>query len=363
MRRSSPSIKAFVVAATVAAVSGPLSALANDFSVGGQGRDLYALAQEDVVMQSEVIELVQQSSDLSEWAVHATYVFATTAETAQAIRLGFPENACPDDGDTDCGDVRFHGMRTTVDGVELPNELGSLSTESHESELGRVWVYDIEVPAGGQVTVEHRYRYSPSQSGNAALIDYVTTTGALWPEPIGSADFRVWFAHPVNWTYYPESWGEPTVIRRVPDEVSGTPTPFAFEWHFDAWVPEENLDLMYGSEWFESSRCSSVSQVMYRLELGSDPVSEARHLVEAGLTSSGARICRNLMYAIHGYTFEDGELGSALEEGACWFPELEDRPCWRRTPSTDYTPQLLGYDEHRYIEVMQAVETLLGGTD
>ena len=347
------------ICALVALVHAP--AYANDFSLGGSGADLYPREQTEVVMQSEVIELIedQEVNTDDSWSVIATYVFANRSTEEQALTLGFPEQGCPDDEWTDCGDPTFHGMQTTVDGIEVEHRLAEMPESDDDTieSLGRVWVYDVQVPAAGEITVVHRYRYHPSGSTNFELIDYITRTGALWSEPIGRAEFRVWFEHPVTWAYTPESWGAPEVVRQPADEESGVHSSFLMRWVHEDWVPSENLQIEYGSAWFEPvAQCPSVSGVMYHLEQDGEEETLTWLLSRQSLDPVSARRCRNLMYAEHGYAFTDAELAEELSVSDCWFADLELGMCWHREPSDAYSEALLGYDEHRYIELMQAVE-------
>lgn len=166
---------------------------ANDSAFRGAPADLFPQVQANEHMESEDILLVATHS---EWRVVAKYVFKTASKQRVPVQIGFPELRCWDDEYAPCfGDRRFRDMKTLVDGKPVPLTEGKLSKRAEwSSYLGTIWLFNVEFPPEGRVTIEHRYRVETGESSNGdRFMDYVIRTGSLWGGSIGHARFTVRF--------------------------------------------------------------------------------------------------------------------------------------------------------------------------
>ena len=244
-------------------------AYANDFSFGGDAADLKPIKETRLKMASEAIVIKEKARRKKAWtetywAITATYTFANPTEEAIEATFGFPEKRCDETGDCAAlGKERytFRDMKTSVDGKSVAMRVEEISPESEWStELGRVHMFDVAVPAGGSIEVVHRYEMG--QSGSSLGDDhlhYITKTGALWNGPIGKATFTI--------TLRERPWGfsfpAEYELKEYATSQSGKTTTLRFE--MTDWTPEEDLWLVRSSSRTEVGGCPSLAFNEYRL--------------------------------------------------------------------------------------------------
>ncbi|MEZ5584231.1 MAG: hypothetical protein R3F37_17105 [Candidatus Competibacteraceae bacterium] len=99
--------------------------MANDMAFGGAGADLVPLTENRVQMVSEDILIERrafggyQILGKGDWRVSAAYRFHNLTSESVDVQVGFPEPACPEDGD--CDFTGFTAMIITVRGDCQPS--------------------------------------------------------------------------------------------------------------------------------------------------------------------------------------------------------------------------------------------------
>ncbi|MEZ5584583.1 MAG: DUF4424 family protein [Candidatus Competibacteraceae bacterium] len=142
--------------------------MANDMAFGGAGADLVPLTENRVQMVSENIVIERLAPGGYEilgeggWRVSATYRFRNLTDEPVAVQIGFPEPACPEDGD--CDFTGFEAMTATVRGKPVELTIGAVETQHPWAEhIGRVHLFAISFAPNETVEVVHNYRHGLSE--------------------------------------------------------------------------------------------------------------------------------------------------------------------------------------------------------
>lgn len=295
----------------------PLSAHANDTSVGGTGVDLYSVKESAVRMKAEDITLTHHAGS---WKIVAEYTFENPTKEDVQLQVGFPEVGCPKDDEGDCHAKPFVGLETEVDGKPVKHRKGSLKqTERWAENLGTFWLFDVTFSANETTRIVHRYSMDAtvnSMGGVSAM--YVTRTGSTWAGPIGEATFR--FRVPPYATYLSanETLGAPKDPKFV-REGSSAYTEVVFR--KKNWVPSGDLDFQFATAFgqFPTPRLESDTLLQRAKGLGLEAADQCPWTGSFGqpppTTAAQAQSCRNLVYARWGFPFKTKALLDLYYEG------------------------------------------------
>jgi len=353
----------------------PLSASANDSSFGGEGADLAPLRETRVRMKSEDITLTLRD-DL--WHVEARYRFDNPTRRAVEIQMGFPERHCDPEGDCAEGAGRFLDLHTEVRGEQVEMRVGRVGRE-HEwaPRLGRVFLFDVRFAAREELEIVHRYRMPRSTFVETRdEVFYVTRTGALWAGPIERARFTVRTPYRPGRLAFPEEYQLQSFVERMD---AGEPmTELVFEQR--DWTPTRDLDLhlyeSYAVMGQPEVHCPDPTALDYYTRRLRERIDERerRRMREQlarintrfrSLDDAQRRICRNMVFAIHGYAFRSADLrrifyppphqtvdpfGYMSEEEA---REAEDAPVYTVVllqQNPEYSRSLVRPFENRYLQ-------------
>jgi hypothetical protein len=338
--RSSATASALSVALLLASPS-----RANDSTFGGAGADLVPLVQQQVSMQSEDIVLTAEGYD---WRVDATYVFLNAGPTAK-VQVGFPEYRC--EPDSDCTNVAFRGLETTVDGVRVVHRQGKLDrAHPWENFLGVVWLFDVEFPMGKEVRVEHRYRLSSGGNVDGDLFtSYVTRTGTGWAGPIGRAKFTVVLPPYTRVVRDPAAAG----LSAAPPRVVLEPTPHVeFVLAGRNWTPKGGLTFSFNASSVLSLEPLDIKAIAAEGWLPIQRCFPNRDPEEA-------QRCLNELYASKGYPFQNAALAKRYYGGDARFRSVvfADQRAWIRDPSpfAAFSPTWFSPQEAQDIKVWRAL--------
>ena len=132
------------------------------------------------------------------------------------------------------------------------------------------------------------------------------------------------------------------------------------------WTPKQDLNMTFGSAFLEYGSCPSLVQTTE----GSPEMEELRAQL-ASASAKTARICRNLPYARHGYTFKDAELNAHFYPTELSRPSAQVKDWPYRgyvdtsrgpfrvvtfAPSKAYSPSMLTKNETRWVKAIKEVE-------
>lgn len=335
-------------------------ARANDSSFGGQGSELLPLKETRVRMASE--DIVMELKD-GRWHVVATYHFENPTAEVVKLQMGFPELHCGGGGEDCVEDAGiFRDMKTTVRGREVVQRVGQVGPEQDwKPALGKVYLYDITFKPGEQVEVVHRYHHAASQSVDGPWLHYITRTGALWNGPIGRARFTV----RMGWRPWGAGFSSNFTLKSYqerPVDGGGGQTEVVFE--MEDWRPTRDLVIQF-SNGVTDFDCPGWS---FMRGYDTDKKGEEALREELrGVPRDMLRTCRNLPYAVHGYTFKDRTLNEFFYKplktgrGFVLYPddEAEDGETWTRfglRPNKLYQPSLLTTWEQRYVSMVKDEE-------
>lgn len=354
------------------------SAFANDAVFGGSGADLAPLEEKTLKMASEdiLIEEVGPKGKwiTSHWEIKATYVFENPSDTTKTTTFGFPEATC-DPEESPCNvrdekrDNTFYNMKTTVDGKKVKVKLGKVAADNKWApELGRVHLFEVKVPAKSKITVVHQYEMGMSGSFmQDTSLYYITRTGALWNGPIGSARFTIRVKDRPWGFHYPETYDLEAFTTRKDGKQFETEIVFAMK----DWTPTQDLALTLGSDYITHKKCPSILMHADALldEKGGIDLAYAKQTFE-DLSKEDLRMCRNIPYAHHGYTFKDKRLDEffypkSISEPATksnWSSlgqlglDKEKHRVVTFAKSANYSAEMLSKSELTYIKAIKAVE-------
>jgi hypothetical protein len=349
----------------------PALAHANDGTWGGSGSDLVPLKEKRIRMAAEdiVMEYVPVKKYGVRWQVTATYTFENPTDEAITVSMGFPETFC--DGESDCGSPdnkhTFWDMKTTVDGKPVKMKVGAVSAKEEKwaPELGRVHLFDVKFAPKAKVSVVHTYHhgYSGSSMGDSSLY-YITKTGSLWNGPIGKARFTVRMPERPWGLVYPKTYNLQSYTSRKQDKKVMTEIIFEQQ----NWTPTQDLDLYFGSPMTSgSSKFATSCPDVHESSVGEGikkPTLKAGEETFGGLSDEELRICRNLPFAHHGYTFKDEKLQKlfygpgALKVSGAYDNEEEPKDFVRINfqPNPFYDESMLSKDEQGYVKLIKLVE-------
>ncbi len=348
-------------------------ALANDSVFGGQGADLAPVKEDRLKMVSEDIVITEVGKKrkwaYAHWEIKATYTFENPTNEAITAQFGFPEHACDPEGDCNSRDGKkftFFRMKTTVNGKAAKMRVGTVSKKSTWApELGRVHLFDVTIPAGKKAKVVHKYEMGKSGTSMADdLVYYVTKTGALWNGPIQDARFTLRLKQ--------RPWGLsfPPGYELESFTTKGKRTEIVF--HQKNWTPTHDLTVLLGSDYSGWGPCPSILQTVDMFYDGKklDVAAATKEL--AKLSDADLRLCRNMPYAHHGYTFKDEALQkrfyamstpTSLEKfkGSGWAytgTALAEKGAVgvMFAPNKSYRASMLTAREKRWVKALKAVE-------
>lgn len=301
----------------------PGTARANDGAFGGKGAALLPIKQTVVRMRSEEIEIVQREEVARRgkalrysraFFVTARYRFENPSKSSVTLQLGFPETHC--EPGLECSSRvkgAFQNLRTLVRGVAVKHRIGRVS-KSHRwaPRLGRVYLYDVRFAPGEKVEILHTYRFDRSPDVEGETVYYVTRTGALWNGPIGRARFTI------RLPYRPYHLGFPKEFRLARYHERHYPKRNETEIVFEMrnWQPKGDLQLHLGNDQKTVANCPAVTSFISAMEQNkkSNESYVAREL--AKVKTDELRLCRNMIYALHGYGFRDKRLRTYFYEPA-----------------------------------------------
>jgi uncharacterized protein (TIGR02594 family) len=358
-----------VAAVTAAAGLAAGGAAANDVAFGGAGADLVPLAEDRVQMLSEdiLIERVAPGGYRilgdGYWRVRATYRFRNLTDETVPVQMGFPEPACPEDGD--CTFAGFEDMATTVRGEAASLSVGAVDRRHPWTEhIDRVHVFAVAFTPGETVEVVHAYRHGLTEYVNGGEdLAYVTRTGALWAGTIDDARVRVRLPYR-PWGISPGAWG-PHLLRLTERLADGQPE-VELEFRRTQWEPEDDLRVVFGPGYptLETpgliAGCPSHGE-LFDHALAVEAVDPADLLQRTqSLSATMLRLCRNAVFAHHGKDFDDAELDRFFygERGLRVHGAGDDasagRAVFARNP--DFAPAMLTDPEWAYVKALQLVE-------
>lgn len=354
----------------VAALTAPGSSRANDVAFGGAGADLVPITETRVTMVAEdiLIERVAKGGYAimgdGYWRVRARYTFLNTEAKAVTIQIGFPEPACPEDGD--CSFAGFENLVTRVRGTEVPLRQGSVAS-GHDwtAHIDKAHLFDVTFAPGETVEIEHTYRHGLSEHINGGEdLTYITRTGALWAGPIGSARFRIRLPFR-PWGVVLGDWADALSGFSVSSDATGTQTELTFT--RTQWEPDGDMRLAFGPGMATLDTpallagCPAPTDI-FDSEVARDSLdSSALENAVSTLSDEKLRLCRNAVFARHGRTFKDPALNSFFYGGGAFrlheagtLYGVTVHSVFARDPF--YSNALLGPEDRIYAEALLAVE-------
>jgi hypothetical protein len=186
--------------------------------------------------------------------------------------------------------------------------------------LGRVFLFDVTFPPNEEVEIVHRYRMHRSSFVETRdELFYVTRTGSLWSGPIGRARFTVRTPYRPGRLAFPQEYRVARFVERTGD--GGPVSEVVFEMR--NWTPTHDLDLHLSDTYVISGhsdvRCPDPGAYGYvRTRLAEQITAAERRRLRERLTRMDARarslddrrrrVCRNMVFAIHGYHFRSADL-------------------------------------------------------
>jgi hypothetical protein len=261
-----------VVGALVIAVP---AATANDSSVGTQGAAIRPLADTDIRMDSEAVQIIC----MRDYALYRIdFKFVNESDTEKAIKLGFPfpdfENT--EDGNRGDSPAAFGAWLNGAE-LEVKQERG-FDTDG-EAEWPVVWFTREAVFPPGESMVTVSYIGSPDSSvmgshiyealslppdspGIVGYYPYLVHTGAGWAGPIGTTVVRYVLADDFNGSRVDDvmeaeasaEWVTPERARHFRSFTK--PAPNVYQWVYTDYEPtldhDPRLAFLYESEWSPS---------------------------------------------------------------------------------------------------------------
>lgn len=389
--------------ATCATLCVATPALANDAAFGGQGAALFPVKETRVKMAAEDIRLryVPYTSSYTDsegkkqpfkswrWQVEAHYTFTNPTDQEVALQLGFPETHCNTEQDECNGDGRFKKMQTWVRGQEVKHTVSKSKRLRKEiPAYDRVYLYEVSFKPKETVAIKHTYLYDGTVSVEGIHADYVTRTGSLWNGPIGDARFTVTVPFTPAYLGYPKSYKLES-ISPILIEGHGH---YQATFHMTQWTPKEDFSLMTASaqtaiseyaHWpFKALNCPTIVAFTEAYDTAKGVAADRFEQEEFDKSfwapyAKDLRLCRNLPYALWGYTFKDAALGKQLypknispKRSKLPFEQLideddakADRPYLVIKPvhqaHKDFVNGLLSQAEVRYIKSAKGAEAAL----
>lgn len=342
---------------------------ANDAAFGGAGADLVPLVESRIQMVSEDIRLERTAPGGyrilggGEWRVHAIYRLKSLSAEPVEIQIGFPEPACPEDGD--CSFSGFEDMTTLVRGVETPLTVGTVAPHAPwAGDIGRVHLFSVRFAPNETVEVVHDYRHGLSEQVNGGEeIRYITRTGAPWAGPIEHAHFRLELPFR-PWGMGLGGWD--AALMGLRETLGDGQTRVELDFQRSDWEPASDLTLYLGpgTPTLESpsliADCPAPAD-LFDLAMDAATLQTKTLLARTeGLSSEQLRRCRNAVFAHHGKVFEDSALNdffygpSGLKIHPSNAPGFAPSAVFARNP--DFAPAMLTPSERAYVSALQRAE-------
>ncbi len=375
--------RSFVCAAAMAAllVGSGATALANDSSFGGSGANLRPIKETRVQMKAEDIVLELRQDDRvrdQAWFITATYQFHNPTKESVDLQMGFPELRCEEEEDCNGEGGRFRDLKITVDGKLVKHRQGKVTKNNDWGwRLGQVYLFDVSFKPGQTVEVVHRYTHDRSLSVEGESMEYLTTTGSLWNGPISQARFTLrtpW--RPWMLTFLPEF--ELVKFEEKAAGGIGGMTEMIFEAR--KWTPKRNFEVFFpnvhnAASYFPAAAKDCPAFFDFIWNHKEDPEGTEKKIAAelAELSKATLRVCRNLPYAHHGYTFKSKDLQKTFYKDAVrkgygipYFPaskprgeEPYEKLPWSYltfAPNKSYSPALLRPIEQTWVKLVKAAE-------
>ena len=346
-----------IIALSVASAAAPVRA--NDSSFGGSGADLVPLAEtrvrmvsEDIAMELAPEEVAQREGDGMAWIVHAKYRFENPTAERVRLQMGFPETRCDGEGDCTGRGGEFRDMTTTVRGRPVRQRIGSVSRREEWPGLGRVFVYDVTFQPNETVEIEHRYVYDRSRSVMGDHLSYLTKTGALWNGPIEHARFTVRTPYRPWMVVAPGEYRITSHVERTVEGKDGGVNETVFEAR--AFTPEEDFAVFLVSVFMSGAMMHGLEDCPFFYEPDDTEAFDAAPV-------ETLRLCRALVYARHGKTFDDAALNERFygerepsEEMRVYLMGWES-PSWvALRPNPEFSEALLTAEDRAYVAAIDA---------
>lgn len=290
------------------------------------------------------------------WQVEARHRLSNLTDGRVRLRIGIPEPACPDD--LDCPASPFGDMRASLRGEPV-------SIEVAQAGEGGARVHLLEADLGAHETVElaHSYRFGASEGPNGGeVLAQPARLAALWAGPVGVETWRILLPFR-PWGLTLGGWGAMLLAFDERPDAAGSPQVAMRFARSDA-EPGADLGLYIGP-----GRPTLVSPPLLpdcpapadlfgsALEEKDFDPSRAADLLPA-LSSETLRICRNALYAHHGYDFTDPKMSAAFY-GATGLKVMAPRlglPGAVFARGSAFVPTLLSPEEQAYVAAIRRLE-------
>lgn len=325
-----------------------IHAFANDGSFQGKGATVFPVKENRIKMVSEDIRLELKENSYNEdprWHVDARYLFENPTNETITLQVGFPEYKC--DGDTDCkaGDWSFYNLTTNVRGKFIAHRVAQATPNKNYENAGRVHLFDVTFKPRERVSITHNYFYKTSSYVDGKSLRYVTKTGALWNGPIGKATFTIIFPfRPFSLSFH-ESYKPLTVHHYQNSSSQKIGTKIIFQ--MNHWTPTEDLHLVYNGHQFSPQvmfeNCPSSYEIKNlftkynshtQMDEALSPQESLKKQKQLFAKIKNPALCRNLVYAIHGYSFKNPKWNNIFYKQPSFFES--DNP---------YTAQSYGFTQ------------------
>ena len=351
-----------VVGLSLALALWPMNAAANDAAFAGPAAELIPLKETRIQMRSERI-ILEIEAGQPRWRALATYRFRNPKRKAITLQLGFPEAHCGPEGECAADDgTRFHQMQTTVRGKEVELRTGKVAADNDwVPEIGKVWLFDVTFAPREEVEIVHRYEFYAGPDVFGRSIHYITRTGRLWNGPIGKAEFII--RQPERpWTVtYPRGFRLRSFTERRVGEANVTELVFKMK----RWRPKKDLVLHFGGDQLATlaGKCPDTWMILQAVKAEKKTPGALKRVLHMR-SREDLRLCRNRVYARHGYKFSDKKLGKRFYGNKGIAPDVEIKLSKNRGDrviglqvNKDYKPSLLSADEKVYVEALSKEES------
>lgn len=343
---------------------------ANDASFMGKGADVSPVKETKIQMVAEDIMIVEGDKG---WEVKAKYWFSNPTEETVDLQVGFPEYKC--DGDCAEGSWTFHNLKTLVQGKEIKHRIGEVQANPYYDQAGRVYLFDVQIKSKEVIAVEHNYFYEISSSVEGRDLFYITRTGALWNGPIGNARFTVIFNNRPYRMVFPPEYLLQEFTEKFDSKLKQPRTKVVFE--MKNWTPTRDFDLAFDSTVanpYLQNDCPHPSRLIDYDYVAQKNVPLSDKEAIAFLTSEvkDPDVCRNLIYAIHGYPFKNKKWSQKFYAKprlfktvyAHWertetdetFPKLETYQFVGMQENPGYSDELIRSLEKRYVDLLKTIK-------
>lgn len=345
----------------------PCAVMANDMVFGGAGADLVPLTENRVQMVSEDILIERrafggyQILGKGDWRVSATYRFHNLTSESVDVQVGFPEPACPEDGD--CDFTGFTAMITTVRGEPVELAVGTVDPGyGWTDRIGRVHLFAVSFAPHETVEVMHSYHHGLSEhiNGGEDLV-YLTRTGARWAGSIEDAQFRIRLPFR-PWGLSLGEWG-PQLVKFTEQLINGRPQ-VELSFQRTDWEPEQDLKLTIGPGWptLETPGliigCPAHGELFESdFDIATLDFAALKERTKA-LSNDKLRICRNAVFAHHGRNFGDPALNRFFygERGLQIHTDAASRNSAVFAKNPHFSTNMLTAPETAYVKAIQQLE-------